>query len=259
MDWQIATQTHVGKVRSINEDALLVVKEYPLLAVADGMGGHQAGEVASKMIVNQLASLALNAELGQAQAQAERALMHSNHQIVAYGSKELNGATIGSTVVAMLAQGDQAACIWAGDSRLYRVRNGTLEQLTEDHSYVAELVREGLISSEEARDHPSSNMITRAIGVVPDVALAVKSFGVEPGDTFLLCSDGLYNEVEDEEILQSLSGADVYRSSVQLLNRCLERAARDNISFIIGQTRQARSHTVESDETQLDSSQTRLS
>lgn len=259
MEWQIATQTHVGKVRSINEDALLVVKDYPLFTVADGMGGHQAGEVASQMIIDDQAKLSLGATLGHAQVQIERTLLHTNQQIVDYGKRELAGVTVGSTVVTMIAQDHKAVCIWAGDSRLYRVRDHKLEQLTEDHSYVAELLRDGLISEEEARHHPSANMITRAIGVVPNVALSVKAFDVYPGDSYLLCSDGLYNEVSDEELLQAIVSADVYRSSVQLLNLCLQRQARDNITFIIGHASSPSSDTLESEETQLDGSLTRLS
>lgn len=259
MDWQIATQTHVGKVRTVNEDSLLVVKEFPLLAVADGMGGHRAGEVASRMIVDELAALELDQQLERAREQTEQSLLDINQQIIEFGQRELEGVTAGSTIVTLLAQNFKAVCLWAGDSRLYRLRNNSLEQITEDHSYVAEMVRDGLLNPEDAKGHPSANMITRAIGVMPSVSLDVKAFDIYPGDIYLLCSDGLYNEIDDEEIQQVLVSNDVYRSSVQLLNMCLERAARDNITFIIGHVTSPSSDTIESDETRLDTGMTRIS
>lgn len=259
MDWQIASQTHVGKVRKLNEDSLLVVKDYPLLAVADGMGGHRAGEIASAMIVDNLAKLKLSTSLNQAREQTEHSLLASNREIIDFGKKQLDGVSAGSTIIALLAQEQRAVCLWAGDSRLYRMRNNTLEQLSEDHSYVSEMVRDGLLSAEEARSHPSSNMITRAIGILPDISIATMTFDIQDGDTYLLCSDGLYNELDDSEIEQLLSNGDVYRCSVQLLNKCLERAAKDNITFIIGHTvDRSSSITCESEETQIDTGLTRI-
>jgi serine/threonine protein phosphatase PrpC len=158
----------------------------------------------------------------------------------------------------MLAKNARAVCLWAGDSRLYRLRDESLQQLTEDHSYVAELVREGQLSVEEAKHHPSANMITRAIGVSPSVDIAVKPFEVLAGDTYLLCSDGLYNEVAEAELQSTLLSSDVYRSSVQLLNLCLGRAARDNITFIIAHAHNDSLGQTDMDQTILDPSQTRL-
>ena len=172
MDWHVSTQTHCGNVRKINEDALMVKRSGPLMAVADGMGGHLAGEVASGMIVDYLSNLTLERALSGVGTQIEAALQQVNQDILDYGRDQLAGVTIGSTVVTLAARGRRAVCVWAGDSRLYRLRRRQLEQLTEDHSYVAEMVREGLLSPEEARHHPSSNMITRAIGVTAPVALS---------------------------------------------------------------------------------------
>jgi serine/threonine protein phosphatase PrpC len=247
MYWQIASKTHVGKVRKINEDSFLVNDEYPLFAVADGMGGHLAGEVASKMIVDNLAGLDLVGNLDQAQKLAEHSLFDTNQKIIEFGEQELNGVTAGSTIVALLAQDNRAVCLWAGDSRLYRMRHNRLEQLSEDHSYVAEMVRGGLLSEEEARHHPSSNVITRAIGIMPAVSIDTKSFDIEYGDVYLLCSDGLYNEMDDAEILRLLLNGDVDYSADQLLKTCLERAAKDNITFVIGRVLDASSDTVKCD------------
>ncbi len=234
MEWQIATQTHRGNVRRFNEDALLVDKQFPLLMIADGMGGHEAGDVASRMLAEELGALELPPDLYDALARVQASIQRSNGSMIEYGQRRLNGQTIGSTVVAMLADGDTGACVWAGDSRLYRARANRLEQLTRDHSYVAELVRAGQLSPEDAAGHPSSNVITRAVGAALELRLDSDTFDIRVGDTFLLCSDGLYNEVSEEELLEAMLARDVWQSSHQLLNLCLGRAARDNVSFIIG-------------------------
>ena len=134
MDWQIATQTHRGNVRQINEDALLVEKRYPLLAVADGMGGHEAGDVASRLLVERLAGLDLANQLQEAAAQLESSIVECNSLLIEYARQRLNGQTIGCTVVAMVAHEDRGACLWAGDSRLYRARDGSLHQVTRDQA-----------------------------------------------------------------------------------------------------------------------------
>jgi serine/threonine protein phosphatase PrpC len=234
MDWQIATQTHCGNVRRINEDALLVEKRYPLLMIADGMGGHQGGDVASRMLAEKLGALQLADDLYDALAQVKASITRCNGDMIDYARRKLDGQTIGSTVVAMMAEGSTGACVWAGDSRLYRARDGQLQQLTGDHSYVADMVRAGQLSSEEAVNHPSSNIITRAVGASTSLNLDSETFDIRPGDTYLLCSDGLYNEVADQEILSGMLAGDIWQSSHQLLNLCLNRRARDNISFIIG-------------------------
>lgn len=233
MEWQIATQTHRGNVRRFNEDALLVDNQFPLLMVADGMGGHEAGDVASRMLAEAVGAVELPRDLSRALSLVEAAIQHSNDNMIQYSRQKLDGQTIGSTVVAMLADGTTGACIWAGDSRLYRARNHSLQQITRDHSYVAELVRAGQLTAEEAANHPSSNVITRAVGASGDLRLDHETFEICLGDTFLLCSDGLYNEVSAEELLGAMLAVDVWQSSHQLLNLCLGRAARDNISFII--------------------------
>jgi protein phosphatase len=233
MDWQIATQTHRGNVRKINEDALLVEKRYPLLAVADGMGGHEAGDVASRMLVERLAGLDLANHLQEAAAQLESSIVECNTLLIEYARQRLNGQTIGCTVVAMVVDEGRGACLWAGDSRLYRARNGSLHQLTRDHSYVADLVRAGQLSDEQAANHPSSNVITRAVGAAPELQLDCEMFDVAEGDTFLLCSDGLYNEVGTQELLAAMEASDIWQGADHLLQLCLSRAARDNVTFVV--------------------------
>lgn len=242
MKWQISTQSHCGNVRKINEDALLVSKDFPLFAVADGMGGHLAGEIASQILIDDLTKLQPDTTLKQSFERVKQSILNSNQQIIDYSQLELSGLTMGSTIVVMLCDNTQASCLWAGDSRLYRLRNHSLSQLTEDHSQVAMMVKEGLLSPEEARHHPASNMITRAVGVASDLDLESISFDIRIGDTYLLCSDGLYGEINDKEISLALTNNDVYRCSVQLLNLCLSRAAKDNISFIIAHALDEKKH-----------------
>lgn len=233
MDWQIASQTHRGNVRQINEDALLVEESYPLLVVADGMGGHQAGEVASSMLIESLGGLRLESSIYNAAAQVESSIIQCNTSLVEYAREKFGGQPLGSTVVAMLTDSSMGICLWAGDSRLYRVRNDQLEQITGDHSYVADLVRARQISAEEAVNHPSSNIITRAVGASAELALDSLSFGIVDRDTYLLCSDGLYNEVSDGDILATMCAENIWQSAEQLLRLCLDSGARDNVSFVI--------------------------
>ena len=231
--WQIANQSHCGNVRKVNEDALLVQPGYPLFTIADGMGGHAAGDIASQMLIDELTALQLKPTLPGATEQVNDALLTCNNKILDYSASTLDGKTAGSTVVAMLSRLNQATCLWAGDSRLYRHRDAQLEQLTEDHSYVAELVKSGQLAPEDAINHPNANIITRTVGAEPDLQLDKIHFEVKPGDTYLLCSDGLYNEIDAADLQQALAAEDIFRSADSLLNLCLRGKARDNVSFII--------------------------
>ncbi len=231
--WKIASSTHRGKVRQLNEDALVVREDYPLLAVADGMGGHEAGDVASELLADALRGLGLPASLDDAVDSVDKAILDGNRRLLDYASERAGGKVVGSTVLVMLAAERRGACLWAGDSRLYRARHGRLEQLTEDHSYVAELVRSGHLSEAGARDHPSSNIITRAVGTGPDLELDRVDFDIADGDAFLLCTDGLYQEVDQGEILAGMLAEDPEAGAARLQALCLERAARDNITLVL--------------------------
>lgn len=252
MNWEIVTQTHVGNVRQVNEDSFTIEKEMPLMAVADGMGGMYAGEIASQIITNNLSKVESTGLLAELESVLQQSLQTSNADILAYSKDKLNGKTAGSTVVAFSAIEDRGICLWAGDSRLYRLRNLHLEQITNDHSQIAELISNGLISKEEAKTHASRNVITRAVGVRAPLVVDSRILDIQPNDTYLLCSDGLYNEVEDREIRYVLNNRDIYRSSVRLLNLCLQRGARDNVTFIIGRASTLDSCFVPDDETLAD-------
>lgn len=227
--WESHALTHVGAVRSNNEDAFLDRPTAGVWAVADGMGGHASGEVASRVVVEQLAQLPVDGSLSLLVDAAEDRLLEANRQLLTL-AMHFKERAIGSTVVTLLARGCHAACLWAGDSRLYRLRSGHIERLTRDHALVEDLVASGLLKRDAATTHPGANKITRAIGVSPSLFLEIEVFKAESGDVYLLCSDGLYRELKDAEIAAALNGdaPDVNR----LLQVALERRPRDNLTAL---------------------------
>lgn len=232
-NWVSVARTDLGNVRKVNEDSVLVHAAENLWVVADGMGGHDAGDVASKLITEALGAVALGESFSDNVDLLEDTLLQVNQQLRDYSKEKFTGRTVGSTVVLMYAQQQCGACMWAGDSRLYRWRSNSFEQLTNDHSQVAALVESGLIESEEAIDHPASNVITRAVGAADTLQLDVRAIEVEPDDIYLLCSDGLYNEVDSAVIARDLSGNMLEQSADQMIAECLAGNAQDNVSLII--------------------------
>lgn len=233
VNWTSAVRTDLGNVRKVNEDSVLVHATENLWVVADGMGGHDAGDVASKLITDALAKLKLGDSFPDNIDLLEDTLLQVNQQLRDYSKQKFTGRTVGSTVVLMYAQQEFGACMWAGDSRLYRWRPDSFEQLTNDHSQVAALVESGLIESEEAIDHPASNIITRAVGAADTLQLDVRAIEVESGDVYLLCSDGLYNEVDSATIERELTADMLEQSADQMIADCLAGNAQDNVSLII--------------------------
>ena len=225
--WQSASCSHVGMVRRINEDSLLDQPERGLWAVADGMGGHTLGDVASRMVVDALAHLSdANADdIRNCLADVNRRLMKE--------AAMRDVQVIGSTVVVLHASGSRCSCIWAGDSRIYRYRDGMLQQLTRDHSHVEELVARGLLSPDEASRHPGRNLITRAIGVADLLELEQSDTEVRAGDMFLLCSDGLSNEVDAAQMAVLLARNDCRLAARRLVEEALEHGGRDNVTVVV--------------------------
>lgn len=226
-------RTDVGVVRKLNEDRYLDRPDLDLWVVADGMGGHAAGDVAAALIVDTLAEIGqhpsgyayLNAVCDQLQA--------VNRDLLERASHLAHGSLIGSTVVAMLAFEDHYACVWAGDSRIYLMRDGVLEQLTHDHSVVQEMIDRGTLTPEEARGHARSNIVTRAIGAGVPLMLDVEHAAIQPGDVFLLCSDGLTGMVTDEEIRRILGAMPLDQAADGLMALALDRGARDNVTLVL--------------------------
>ena len=163
----------------------------------------------------------------------DQALVEVNQQIIDYADMMFDNATIGSTLVALIIRGRVGVCLWAGDSRLYRVRNHHLTQLTRDHSHVQDLLESGAINEEEAANHPQGNVITRAVGVEEDGLIDINVFNTRVGDTFLLCSDGLYNTVSEPHILRVLADKSAELAAEALVQASLDNGAPDNVSVII--------------------------
>jgi serine/threonine protein phosphatase PrpC len=226
-------RSHVGSVRELNEDNYLESPDLGLWCVADGMGGHAAGEVASRLIIEQLRSLDNPFSLTSPIRAVESRLHSVNHQLLEQAALLQPGQIIGSTAVVLSLIGMRFTALWAGDSRLYLFRRGELRQLTRDHSVVQELVEAGALSAKEARNHRSSNIITRAIGVSRDFKLDRVEGTLHAGDLFLLCSDGLVNMLEDNEIANILAKNTPEVAADVLVATSLERTARDNITLIL--------------------------
>jgi protein phosphatase len=230
--WTSAALSHVGLVRQINEDACLEQPERGLWAVADGMGGHAAGDVASRLVVETLGNLPPADSLTQFVTDAADSLQAVNQQLRA--EAELRDVPIiGSTVVVLLARDRHCVCLWAGDSRIYLFRDGGLSQLTRDHSQIEELKSSGTISPEDALLHPARNLITRAIGAADTLELDDEAMEVRDGDMFLLCSDGLSNEVSEQEMRSALISGNCRQAAESLLALALERGGHDNISVVV--------------------------
>jgi len=225
-------QTHVGCVRTLNEDAFLNRPEKGVWAVADGMGGHDGGELASARVVEALESVGVGANAYAFGDSATAALRQANDDLVTRGL-ELFGSAIGSTVAALLAYRGHYACIWAGDSRIYLYRAGQLRLLTRDHSYVQQMVDAGVIDACEARAHPRANVITRAVGARASLELDAAYGDIRDGDRFLLCSDGLSSVLHDREIAEELNRAPAERAADRLISRALARGATDNVTVLI--------------------------
>ncbi len=232
--WRSSARSDVGCVRKVNEDACLDSGKLGLWVVADGMGGHVAGDFASGSIVAALADIPASDSIDRLIDGVEERLLVVNRQLRDEAAHR-GCRVIGSTVAALLIRRRHCACLWAGDSRIYRLRDGRLEQLTHDHSLVQELIDRGKLSPEEAAGHPGANVITRAVGADDELCVDVARYDLEPGDRFLLCSDGLYREITDAEFAAHLASHEVEQASMSLLNLALKRGARDNVTLIVVQ------------------------
>lgn len=232
ISWVTASATDVGKKRKINEDSLLVRPEIGLWVVADGMGGHAAGDVASNAVIYPLQQIERHDSLSSFVEDVEATFILVNQQLRDYAQDQLEGRTLGSTVVSLILSPRTGVCLWAGDSRLYRLRAGQLTRLSRDHSAVQEMVDAGAITQAEADSHPKSNVITRAVGGNDVLCVDSAVFAPEVGDTFLLCSDGLYNEVCEDSIRRKLS-LSPDEAVAKLMDEALANGGRDNVSIVV--------------------------
>jgi protein phosphatase len=224
--------THVGKMRQQNEDSYLVLTESGLWAVADGMGGHRAGDLASSTLVGELKRIPPPSSAADLRADCEARIVDANSWLRKV-SEERQGDVIGTTVALLLVYEELFACIWAGDSRIYRIRQSKIEQLSVDHTEVQELVADGKLTAEEARTWPRRNVITRAIGTSDDIELEMTNGTLEDGDIFVICSDGLTTHVDDREILALAKNYPAQRACDFLIKMTLDRGATDNVTVVI--------------------------
>jgi serine/threonine protein phosphatase PrpC len=227
--------THVGRVRRRNEDSFLARPETGLWAVADGMGGHDAGDVASAAVVDALRSIERPSSASELLARCEERVASANASLREIA--RARGAIIGTTVAVLLIYKQDYACVWSGDSRIYRVRGGEIGQLTCDHNEAEELVADGTLSRDEANAWVGRNVITRAIGIDDEPELDIETGRIEPGDTFVICSDGLTGHVRDREILNCVRDSDAQRACDALVALTLERGAVDNVTVVVVQCR----------------------
>ena len=225
-------KTHIGLVRKVNEDAVLALPDQDIWVVSDGMGGHEAGDFASRLIADTIAMIPPGLD-PTSRMHALREAIRTAHQIIQTEAETRGRGVIGATVVALMMANSHFVGIWAGDSRLYRLRDGRIELLTTDHSAVADLVVAGQLTWDEAEQHPQSNAITRAVGVGEELELDKIRGEVQPGDRFLLCSDGL-TKYATFGMLQSILGEyPIETVSDRLIQIALTGGGADNISVIV--------------------------
>jgi serine/threonine protein phosphatase PrpC len=246
--FDIGSVTHAGRVRTRNEDSCLVRTEVGLWAVADGMGGHEAGDLASRIVVQSLDSIGAPDSAADLLAQCEERLFSANQQILAL-SQARQGATVGSTAAVLLVRDGYYACIWAGDSRVYLIDRSGINQVSHDHSELEELIAGGALSREDVKDWPS-NTITRAVGVAADPEFEVVTGQAEPEDVFVICSDGLTRHLQDDEILQYAASRPAQAACDDMLALALDRGGLDNVTIVIVRLLMPRS--TESTRTPLD-------
>ncbi len=227
-----SSATDIGCVRSLNEDATLERPEIGLWAVADGMGGHEAGDVASRTIVEHLYQIEPPLDPAGFQRDVRWRVQEAHRSLRREAERRGNGKTIGSTVVALLVSGQHCVCLWAGDSRLYLLRDGELRQVNRDHSLVQDMVDAGQLDAAKAESHPHANVITRAVGAAEELALEKWQGTLCAGDRLMLCSDGLTRYVPEDEIADTLHQAKIEDAAAALVEAALAHETRDNVSVI---------------------------
>ena len=220
----------VGLVRDRNEDSFCVRDADGFWAVADGMGGHVGGEWAATRLTDHLAAVPLTQDFEAACAAVEVAVKSANDEIRAEGLRR--GGTMGTTFAGLLLRDGCCTLFWAGDSRAYRLRDGRLELLTRDHSRVQELVDGGLLAPEDAPGHPLGHVLTRAVGIDPEVQVERKKSEARPGDIHLLCSDGVHSCLDESEIARRLALGAPGRVVEALLDAAVAAGAPDNVTAI---------------------------
>lgn len=229
--FETAASTHPGLVRQENEDACLDDAASGVWAVADGMGGHQAGQFASRTVIEALRRIGPQTSAARLLERCGACVVEAHAELL--GAAAERRTTIGTTLAALLVHDVHYACVWAGDSRVYLIRSGTIVLVSHDHTEVQDLVDQGVITEEERRTSPRRNVITRAIGVTSEPELEIKQGILAPGHTFLLCSDGLTNHVDDDEILAMLLARSAEDACHAMIGLAIERGGTDNVTAVV--------------------------
>ena len=224
--------TDVGLKRDLNEDSMLSRPNLGVWMVADGMGGHSGGDFASQAIISQVAALDAHLTGPDIMRAVRETLIDANTLIQAESAKR-GGKTMGSTAVSLILSDEHFACLWVGDSRLYHCRDGGVSQLSSDHSLVNEWVEQGRLTPEEAEVHPHANVITRAVGVAEEVEVDKIRGRHEPGDRFLLCSDGLTGYMDLDVLKNMLANDPVKGLARRLVEEALKGGGGDNVTVIV--------------------------
>jgi serine/threonine protein phosphatase PrpC len=220
-------------VRAVNEDTFLDQSDIGLWVVADGMGGHARGDVASRLVVDAFSDMRRPASLDAFALETRHRLQLANQAIQQETQSHAGNQLMGSTVVVLLVYKRQWRCLWAGDSRAYLMREGQLRQISHDHSLAQELLDQGELSPGDPRSQAYANRITRAVGASPKLVLDERGSDLRDGDAILLCSDGLNKELSESEIASVLEGYDCDDASRELIELSLERGGRDNVTVAV--------------------------
>ncbi len=225
-------RSHVGLKRKVNEDAVLALPEQNIWVVSDGMGGHEAGDYASRLITDLIATIEPSLPARE-RMHALRAAIQQAHGLIRTEAEARGASVIGATVASLMLANSHFVGIWAGDSRIYRLRDGEIQMLTADHSIVATLVESGQMTWDEAEQHPQSNAITRAVGVGDELELDKVRGETVPGDRFLICSDGLTKYATFGMLQSALSREPLETVVDRLIQIALDGGGADNISVVV--------------------------
>lgn len=238
---KMVSRTDIGKVRMVNEDRATIshnVNGLSVAIVADGMGGHQAGDIASQMAIemieSQLQSIHWGMPVEECKQALRQAIERANEKIYEFASQGENYHGMGTTVVVVIASQELLIIANIGDSRAYKIDNDSIAQLTEDHSLVYELVKIGQITLEEANQHPRRNWVTRALGTEPEVEVDLFDYSWRPGDIILVCTDGLSSLVDSAAIRQIIKSAESLETAASsLIQKALDAGGDDNVTVVL--------------------------
>lgn len=232
--WTSSSRSDVGNERQVNEDACLDLPSRGLWVVADGMGGHAAGDVASQMLVGKLNGVDSYDKLSEFVDDVEDRVLEVNGRLHAMSFEGDDPKVMGTTLAALLAFDTHVVSMWVGDSRVYRLREGELlKQITTDHSEVEEMIAQGTLDEAAALDHPAANVVTRAVGGLEHVYVDLVLDELEDKDRFLVCSDGLFKDLSEEELEELLGEGSCVDACDALIDTVLERECADNVTVVV--------------------------